>query len=196
MTIRRLPIAVLGLSLAVLATTDIARAQTPIPKASVPSTPLFAASTHHVKGTLELGNCTTMENATLRLVEYWYVASGNAKRDLTIPYYMGTNDRLLFNGKELVQGKTLGSVSAAAAGDFDIQWSEVATAGRKPWAVGVQDQRTGETITVYRLLRLEVAVSVNGYLGQIKTTPEIQFFGTETTKDVGPMKLECFIIGG
>ncbi|MGH7681074.1 MAG: hypothetical protein ACRENN_03705 [Candidatus Eiseniibacteriota bacterium] len=196
MTIPRFPVVMLGLSLAILVTADVAPAQTPIPKASVPSAPLLAASTHHVKGTLQLANCPTMENATLRLVEYWYVASGNAKRDLIIPYYMGTNDQLMFNGNKLVQGKTLASVSAAAAGAFDMTWSETATAGRKPWAVGVQNQRTGETITVYRLLRLEAAVSVSGFLGTIPATPEIQFFGTETTKDVGAVKLDCVIIGG
>ena len=196
MRIRRFPIVALGVCLAILATTDVARAQTPIPKSSVPSAPLFAGTAHHVTGTLDLGNCTQMETATLRLVEYWYAASGSGKKDLAIPYYMGTNDKLMFNGKQLVQGNLLGSVGVLNSPAFDITWSETATAGRKPWAVGVQDQRTGETITVYRVLTLELQTTTNGYIGQVKTRPEIQFFGTETTKDVGVAKLECFIIGG
>lgn len=189
MKIQRLPIVMLGLSLAVLVTTSVARAQTPIPKQTVPPVQ-FAGTLHHVKGTVELGTCGAgLDGAVLKVTEYWYVSPSASSKDLVI-----SADKLMFNGKELTQGKMLGSVNITDAGEFDVTWSEVATSGRKPWSTGVLNQRTGATVTAYRLLRLEVTTGPNS-LGSIKTPPVIQFFGTETAKDVGVVTVNCTIFG-
>ena len=188
----RLPIVVLGLSLVVLVTTVVARAQTPIPKPV--SQVQFAASPHHVKGTAEVGECGAgLSGATLKVNEYWYVSSSASGKDLVFPALGSTPDKLMFNGKELVQGKTLGTVTLTGPGEFDVTWSEVATSGRKPWTMAV-NQRTGATVPAYRLLRLEVNTGANS-VGSIKTPPVIQFFGTETTKEVGVVTVNCTIFG-
>ena len=195
MTIRRLPIVVLGLSLAVLATADIARAQTPIPKSSVPSSPQFAATTLHVKGTVEIGSCQggSINGLALKVTEYWYAAPSASSKDLVIPAQGSTADKLFFNGNQLVQGRVLGTTTLTGVGEFDVQWSEVASAGRKPWAVSVQNQRTGATVTAYRLLRLEVTAAPH-IAGFLKAPPVIQFFGSETTKDVGLVTMDCILM--
>ncbi|MGH7681076.1 MAG: hypothetical protein ACRENN_03715 [Candidatus Eiseniibacteriota bacterium] len=191
MKIQRLPIVMFGLFLAVLVTTFVAHAQTPIPKAPVAQVQ-FSGTPMHVKGTVEVGTCGAgLVGAVLKVTEYWYAVPSVSSKDLVIS---GTTaDKLMFNGSQLVQGRELGSATVAAAGAFDVTWSEVATAGRKPWAT-VVNQRTGATVTAYRLLRLEVTTGPNS-VGSIKTPPVIQFFGTETTKDVGVVTVNCTIFG-
>lgn len=195
MKIHRLLVAMLGISLVVFTTTDIVRAQTPVPKPSTSPPLQFAGSTHHVKGTAQKGDCpSTLAGMVLKVSEWWYGATGSNARDLALPALAGTLDKLTFNGSQLVQGRVLGSVTLTGVGEFDVTWSEVATAARKPWAVSVQNVRTGATVTVYRLLRLEISGGTN--LGAvIKTPPVIQFFGAETTKDVGPVTVDCFPMG-
>lgn len=190
----RLAIVVLCLSLVVAVTMDVARAQTPVPKPGM--TPIQVAGTvHHVKGSVETGSCpASLAGMTLKVIEYWYAAGDGNMRSLVLPAQGATLDKLMFTGHELVQGHVLGTTTLTGAGAFDVQWSEVATAARKPWAVNVQNQRTGAIITVYRLLRLEVSGGVNLAVFT-KTPPLIQFFGTETTKDVGVVTINCTPMG-
>ena len=198
MKLQRSPIVVLCLSIALAATVHAARTQLPVqsPKPP-PSLPTLGGTAHHVKGTLEKGACTSsLEQAVLKVVEYWYASPGT--RDLELP---GTPtgvpylDPLMFQGKPLVQGRVLGSLNLTGATAFDVTWSETAFAGRVPWVANAQNNRTGQTLPVYRLLRLEIAPGPN-VVGQIIPAPVISFFGTETTKEVGRVKVDCFLIGG
>lgn len=200
MRIHRSHIVALGFALAVAATSYASRTplhpgQTPQLPPQLPK-PQIVGTAHHVKGTLEKGSCPlTLEDAVLSVKEYWYENDG---KDLELP---GTPtgvpylDPLMFQGKPLVQGRVLGSQNLAGATAFDVTWNEVATATRVPWVLNVQNNRSGQMLSVYRLLRLEVQPGPN-YLGQLNPTPLISFFGTETTKDVGRVKVDCIPIGG
>jgi len=132
---------------------------------------------------------------------YFEVLIGAGERTLVLPAHPtnGILDPLSFTGRTLEQGRVLGNVTLTGdATAFDVQWPEVPLSTRVPWIQNVQNGRTGDFITVYRLLKLQVNLGVNsGFFSKINApVPLIMFFGTETTKNVGKIKVDCFSIGG
>jgi hypothetical protein len=165
--------------------------------------PLFSRGTpHHVIGRVERGACSSsLAGATLKLTESWYTLATSGFPNLVLPARppSGPLDPLSFTSRPLVQGRALGQVVLASnAENFDVLWLEVSISTRVPWVENVHNGRTGEIITVYRILKLDVSFPSNTNLVGIipGPVPLIMFFGTETTKNIGTIKVNCFSAGG
>lgn len=187
-----------GISLALVMTTLTAQGQGIRKQPDLPS-PIGIP--HHATGRLEKGACSiSLQNATLHVVEFWYTRTGADSTTLLLPTHPtnGSKDPLSFLLKPLVQGRVLGEgILTGDADTFDVQWLESASASRVPWAKNVLNGRTGENITAYRLLSLQVEFRTNpGMAAKIAPVPLISFFGKETLKNVGTIKVDCFSTGG
>jgi hypothetical protein len=155
---------------------------------------------HHVTGRIEKASCpNSLKGQKLQLKEYWYMLkthAGDAHDHLVVPGdQSGRVDPLTFTGRPLEQGRLLGEVTLTGdAASFDVQWNESAYSSRVPWTTNVQNGRTGEIITVYRLLTLEL--KIENFHSSLIPVPEIMFFGMETTKNVGTIKIDCVSLSG
>ena len=209
--LNRLPLGLLlGILLAFVLTTQMAQGQVapPGPKVVQPGPkiqgPQLPGTPHHVTGSVEKGACPrSLNGAGLQVAEYWYTPTGPGDNlTLVVPFQRippsGLSlDPLSFTGRPLVQGRVLGGVNLTGdAASFDIQWLEATSPARVPWVQNVQNGRTGEIITVYRLLRLTGSASAGYAFGVALPVPQIMFFGAETVKNVGRIKIDCFLIGG
>lgn len=183
-----------GILLALAPITDMAQGQVvrPRPEISLYGTP------HHVIGRVEKGKCPIPLNGlTLQISEFWYTLTGNGDKNLILPSHPNneTLDPLRFTGRILEQGRVLGQMTLTAdTSNFDIQWLEVPLSNRVPWVQNVQNGRTGDLVTVYRVLKLQVNAGVNsGFYSKVNSpVPLIMFFGTETIKNVGNVNVDCF----
>lgn len=188
----------LGISLTFVLTTHIVQGQVTRPGANLP--PPIGTS-HHVTGRVNKGECSiSLNSAKLQVVEFWYTRTGAGNSTLVLPTHPtnGSRDPLSFQLTPLVQGRVLGEVTLTGdAATFDVQWLESAHSNRVPWAENVQNGRTGEITTAYRLLSLQVKFGTNtGMVAKIDPVPLISFFGTEIMKNVGRIKVGCFSISG
>lgn len=163
-------------------------------------TPSLLTKPHHVTGYVERGRCNYLpEPSKLRIVEYWYVTPTSKLHDLVIPVdpANGKFDPLYFNGRNLQQKRVLGEAPLSFENaNFDITWSEVAFPTRIPWTRNIQNGRTGEYTTAYRILMVQAASDQSGYLVKAQNKPELMFYGSETSKYVGMTRIDCVLIGG
>ena len=200
-SLNRLPLTLFAALLALVMTSPMGQSQPAQPVRTPPKLPSPVGKTHHVTGRVEKGTCeASLEGARLQVVEHWYALKGNGDITLVIPRGPGggPSDPLSFNGRPLEQGRVLGELTLARDGvSFDVQWVEPAFPSRVPWATNVQNGRSGEMITVYRILSITLPRSPNsGFFMTPVTVPEIMFFGTETTKNVGTLKIDCLNVSG
>jgi hypothetical protein len=203
MKIHRSLVATLAASAMALAISTDVRAQLMIPKDLVGPKDLPTVeilTPHHVTGAVQRGVCSSgLVGSAISVHEYWY-EGGNAGPpiyDLVLPGDHDATpylDPLSFMGKPLVQGRRLGSATVAADGTFDVTWSESANRGRTPWAINVLNGRTGERLTAYRVLALKIDLG-QSIVADLNPIPLITFFGTETTKEVGRLKVNCLLFG-
>lgn len=202
--LNRLPLTLLfGMLLSLVLNTQMAQGQVIRPSPGLPAPPFELpdgiGTPHHVIGSVRKGTCpSSLYGATLQVEEFWYTLANGT---LMLPSRPtdGRLDPLSFQGRTLEQGRVLGKVILTGdATTFDVQWLEVPFSTRVPWVQNVQNGRTGDLISVYRLLKLQVNLRGNsGFFSRVNSpVPLIMFFGTETMKNVGTIKVDCFSIGG
>jgi hypothetical protein len=143
---------------------------------------------HHVVGRLEkLATCNEHSGLRLQLLEFWLVSNSEAEGNLTRP------SRTLFTRSgQLRQGRVLGEVALGNMNtDFDIQWLEAASFPRVPW-VKAEDEPSHQ-VTAYRVLSLRVVGNTPNLFFTLNPKPIVTLFTKETRKDVGTVKLDCFV---
>ena len=152
--------------------------------------PEMIGTTHHVTGYLQKGTCSSFFGATVRVSEFWYEAKSGDTSTLSLP-----TGSLTFTGRALTQGRVLGTAGLTSGDRFDVQWTEPASASRVPWVVNAVNGATGETLSVYRILVLRVDTNQSDLLGAVDPVPLIMFFGAETRKNIGSVKVDCYPVG-
>jgi len=182
--------------LALALSTNLAQGQTPRPRPQIPIPPVaILGKPHHIVGEVEKGNwqegCPgSLTGARLQVVEFWYMLTADEK--LVKP-----DGALSFMTRPLEQGRVLGEVRLTGEKAFDVQWSEQTSLTRVPWAKNVQNGTTGEIITVYRLLSLKVIMDPQSASGAFfDPVPFVMFSGTETSKNVGTIRVNCIFLSG
>jgi len=171
------------------ATSQEMLAQTPTKTPSgIPSSlPAPAGSVHRVLGRVKLPhNCGSPMTVSLR--EEWFTtpvdttgSSNLSPLTSAVPPPVGLQNRVLGN-----------ATVNASTGAFVIEWQEVAYADRIPW--GLFRTQSGASVAAYRLL--ELSASGPARVGSATPDPLIVFLGTETTKDLRLIKVNCVSIGG
>jgi hypothetical protein len=194
--VNRLPLRLLfGVFLAFGLNPPIARGQPPGIQTPVKIPPVVG-ETHHIMGQLEKGTwpegCPNpaLTGVKLIVVESWCVLKDE---QLVIPVdpANGNSDPLSFNNKPLLQKHILAETTLTGEKNFDIHWAEANPLSRVSWAKNVQNGRTGQSITVYRVLSLRTGVLANQGSVSLNPVPVVMFWGAETVKNVGTIRVDC-----